>query len=79
MNMRAKLKLVAIEKTETSETLHFRAVSKKEGYPNDGRDENNSYALWTPQADLKMVITNPALSGKFSPGEEFYIDFTQAH
>ena len=56
----------------------FSAVCKSDGYPSDGTDENNSYAKWTPTADLTMAVTNPALLGKIVEGEEYYLDFTKA-
>lgn len=75
--MRAKMKVTGVGPNNGSnEELFFRAVSKSDGYPADGSDENNSYARWTPSAELKMTITNPELFGKFSVGQEFYVDFT---
>ena len=75
--MRAKMKVASINyHSDSCETLEFHAVCKNDGYPSDGSDENNTYALWTPTADLKMCITNPALTGKFEVGQEFYVDFT---
>ncbi len=77
--MRAKMRVAAVtHQSDTFEELAFSAVSKKDGYPADGSDENNTYATWTPTAELKMSITNPALIGKFTVGEEFYVDFTKA-
>jgi hypothetical protein len=82
--MRAKMKVVFTKKHETGgpdggfEELEFNAVCKKDGYPADGSDENNSFAKWTPTASLKMYITNPALAGQFFEGQEFYVDFTLA-
>lgn len=77
MKMRAKLKLHSIAKfSDDCETLNFSAVCKSEGYPSDGSDENNTFAKWTPSADLKLCVTNPALVGAFKVGEEFYVDFT---
>ena len=77
--MRAKLKVSNIEKcNEDYESLTFSAVSRSDGYPEDGSDENNTFAKWTPTAELKMSITNPMLIGKFSEGQEFYVDFTSA-
>ena len=77
--MRAKMRVSKVENfgAATSERLTFNAVSKSDGYPSDGSDENNSYALWTPTAELIMCITNPNLVGKFSIGQEFYVDFTE--
>lgn len=75
--MRAKLYVQSITRHEKSETLKFSAVSAK-SYPNDGTDENNTFAKWTPSANLEMTITNPELIGKFNPGQQFYVDFTPA-
>lgn len=74
-NMRAKLKVTNIVKHEASERLTFGAVYKN-GYPPDGSDEDNTFAKWTPQADLTMTINNPALLGKFEVGQAFYVDFS---
>jgi hypothetical protein len=76
--MRAKLKVESVTKTEGNEILKMRAVCKLGGYPNDGTDEDNTFALWTPGATLEMFITNPALYGKIKPGQKFYVDFTLA-
>jgi hypothetical protein len=80
--MRAKMKISTITKygrvegkTE-SVTLKFNAVSASQ-YPADGSDEDNSFAKWTPNADLNMVITNPDLLDKFDAGQTFYVDFTK--
>lgn len=81
--MRAKLKVNDItshateEGGKTSETINFSAVAAN-GYPADGSDENNTFARFTPSADLKIQITNPALFDKFAVGEQFYVDFTKA-
>jgi len=74
--MRAKMKVSKVESFETCQILSFRAVHKSDGpYPPDGRDENNSFARWTPSADLTMTVTNPELFGKITEGEEYYLDF----
>ena len=41
-----------------------------------GSPEDNSYAAATPCATLNITIENPALVGKFKPGDTFYVDFT---
>lgn len=76
--MRAKMRVSNIEKLGEGETLHFSAVCKNDGYPADGSDENNSFARWTPTAELKMHVNNPALVGQFQIGQTFYVDFTEA-
>lgn len=74
--MRAKMRVASVVKYDTTETLKFNAVCKSSGYPADGSDEDNSFARWTPSAELTMQITNPALAGKFAEGDTFYVDFT---
>lgn len=74
--MRAKMKVVSVQASGNCENIKLSAVCKKEGYPDDGSDENNSFARWTPTANLDMTITNPDLLGKITEGQEFYLDFT---
>lgn len=76
--MRAKMKVSKVEQFETCENLTFNAVCKSGSYPEDGSDEDNTFAKFTPTAELKMSITNPALLGKIKPGQKFYVDFTLA-
>jgi hypothetical protein len=60
----------------TSENVSFGAVAKSGAYPEDGSDEDNTYARWSPSASCSISIANPALFGKFKPGQKFYVDFT---
>lgn len=61
---------------DTQETLTFGAVCAN-GYDNDGLDEDNTFAQFTPSAQLTMLIANPALLGEFKIGQTFYVDFTE--
>ncbi len=83
--MRAKMRVTfvqdlhhGVDGAKNGETLTLAAVYPKSAYPEDGRDENHSYARWTPQADFRMTVQNPALFGQFKAGDEFYVDFTRA-
>jgi len=76
--MRAKLKLISVTSGENHEALKFTAVAKTGAYPEDGSDEDNTYAKFSPQASLDITITNPELVGKFKPGEKYYVDFSSA-
>lgn len=85
--MRAKLQVGFVQegfayagepKGKCNETLSMHGVCKKDGYPADGIDEDNTFARWSPQVDLKIAIANPALWGKFKVGDKFYVDFTPA-
>lgn len=78
-SMRAKMYITQVEKfgePATQERVHFAAVAKKEGYGNDGLDEDNTYAKFSPSGDLHLTIANPALLGVYQPGQKFYLDFT---
>jgi len=77
MKIRAKLRLDKVEQFETCEVLAFSAVGAS-NYPVDGVHEDNTYCKFTPSAELRMTVTNPALLGKFKPGERYYVDFTLA-
>lgn len=74
--MRAKMVVTEVTGNTTCENLKMRAVCKSDGYPADGKDENNSFATWTPSADLSMCVTNPELIGQYKTGDTFYVDFT---
>ncbi len=82
--MRAKLQAHFVyenkdaEGTKFSETISMHAVARKDGYPADGADEDNTYAKWSPQAEFKITIANPTLWGKINTGDKFYVDFTKA-
>ena len=76
--MRAKLRIASVTQHESGETLKMEAVGLPGAYPEDGSDEDNTFAKFTPSASLEMFIANPALFGKFDPGQKFYVDFTEA-
>jgi len=75
--MRAKMTIVDLVKTENGQQLTMQAISKSAAYPDDGSDEDNSFAMFTPSASVEMQINNPALSGKFHVNQVFYVDFTE--
>lgn len=81
MNMRAKLRVSKVDdypniEAPTQTVLLFNAVGASQ-YPEDGADEDNTFARFTPAAHLTMTITNPALVGTFKVGDKFYVDFTK--
>jgi hypothetical protein len=70
-SMRAKFTIESINSTEYGDQVKF--VAK---YDCKNSPEDNSYSKYTPSADASLSITNPALIGKFKPGQQFYVDFT---
>lgn len=83
--MRAKLQVGFVaqhfsdpERTKVSSealTMHAVCATKYEG---EGADEDNTYARYSPSAQLTINIANPELFGKFKAGDRFYVDFTPA-
>lgn len=75
--MRAKVYVSGIEKySAESESIKFSGIPKKGQYPNDGLDEDNTFAKFSPSVHFNINITNPALIGKFNLGDKMYVDFT---
>lgn len=75
--MRAKMKLNLVDaQWGDQERLVFNAVTTK-GYDATGLDEDNTYAKFSPSANLSITVANPALLGRFRPGQTFYVDFTE--
>lgn len=82
--MRAKFQVSMVQEhfygeagAKSQETVTFHAVAASK-YPEDGSDENNTYAKFSPGANCSINIANPALFGKFAHGDCFYVDFTPA-
>lgn len=82
--MRAKMyvfsvkKNIGVDEPYQTEELMMYAVAKTGPYPQDGSDEDNTYAKFSPMGQLMLTIANPALFGKFKAGQKFYVDFTEA-
>lgn len=75
--MRAKFKIVSVNRTEHAENLTMIPVSKSTAYPADGSDEDNTYAKFSPSGKLELSVANPALFGTLHPGDTYYLDFTK--
>ena len=39
---------------------------------------NESWAKYTPQGEIKMLINNPSAAAKFELGKQYFVDFTPA-
>lgn len=75
--MRAKMKLMHVERSEHADILTFKCVPAKsyEGAPG-GVHEDNVFSKFSPTGEFKIHCTNPALLGKFQPGDTYYFDAT---
>jgi hypothetical protein len=76
--MRAKMQVQSVTRQQGSEQLKLSAVCGKAPFGKEGESKDNTYARWTPSGELSLTVTNPALLGKFNPGQKFYLDFTEA-
>src|SRR4051812_38443015 len=77
--MRAKLRIGTVHLHQGGqESLELHGVSKSTPYGDDGLDEDNTFAKFSPSVGLQITIANPALLGKFKPGQTFYVDFIPA-
>jgi hypothetical protein len=82
--MRAKLQVGFVQEhfngpggAKSQETLSMHAVSASK-YVADGSDEDNTYARFSPGANLVINVANPALWDQFKVGDKYYVDFTPA-
>lgn len=82
--MRAKLQVGVVQEcfygkdnAKSAEVLSMHAVCAPK-YDESGLDEDNTFAKFSPIADFKLTIANPALWGKFQVGDKMYVDFTPA-
>lgn len=72
MTVRAKFKVVKVTETEGGlKTANLQPVM-------GGSDENKEFFKWTPTGAIDLGTMNPAAADQFTPGKEFYVDFTPA-
>ena len=71
--VRAKFKCTAVTTFEGgAEKVELSPVYGKDGTP------NAQWSKWTPSGACWLQITNPDACGKFKPGVEYFLDFTEA-
>jgi len=75
--MRAKLVVRSVDGYGTYQAVRFSAVTGDKPFGPEGESEDNTFARYTPSAELSMSITNPNLIGKIRIGDTFYVDFTK--
>lgn len=72
MTVRAKFKVTQI--TESEGGLKTAVLAAVHG----GSPENTEFFKWTPNASISLSTMNPAAAEQFTPGKQFYVDFTAA-
>lgn len=79
--MRAKFYVVSVDRAVghdggvSAERVKFAAVCPP-SFDKDGLHEDSTFSRYSPQASCEILINNPALHGKYAPGQKFYVDFT---
>ena len=72
MNVRAKFKVRRVPKFEgDGAKVILTAV-------HSGSEENKTFFKYTPSASIDLQTVNPEAAAQFTPGKEFYVDFTEA-
>jgi hypothetical protein len=74
--MRAKMRVESVTPIGNTEQVNFRCVAKSTAYPEDGSDEDNTFAKFSPSGSAGIQIANPALIGQYAVGDTYYVDFT---
>ncbi len=74
--MRAKVRCSSVIVHETCDEVEFNPVCKSTSYGDDGLDEDNTFAKYSPSGSFKLTIANPELLGKYRPGQVYYVDFS---
>lgn len=82
MSVRAKFRVTSITETEANRTneagekVFQKTVKLSPVYGNN--EENKRFFESTPTGFMELGILNANASNQFTPGKEFYVDFTAA-
>lgn len=81
--MNARLLVIGVGPTPKSEgacqEIEMMAVGPDGTYPDTGLDPDSTFSKWTPSANLKMSIANPALFDAIARGDKFAVEFVRIH
>ena len=68
---RAKFKVEEVTQSTQGHSVRLTPVT-------GGSPENESFFKWTPWGDIKIGTINAEAAANFTPGKQFYVDFTPA-
>lgn len=70
--VRAKFKVQSVTESEGGlKTANLTPVTS-------GSPENEQFFKWTPGGQIQLGTINPTAAEQFTPGRQFYVDFTPA-
>ena len=72
MSVRAKLQVDTVTQTTSGSTVKLVPVT-------NGSKENEQFFSYTPFGAIEIATVNKEAAAQFSPGDEFYVDFTKAN
>jgi hypothetical protein len=71
MSVRAKFKVESVTAFEGGNSkVTLRPVTS-------GSEENKTFYKWTPSGSIELSAINETAAAEFTPGAEFYVDFTK--
>jgi hypothetical protein len=71
MTVRAKFKVEEVTHSTNGHAVKLSPVSS-------GSTENEQFFKWTPWGEIKIGTINADAAAEFTPGKQFYVDFTPA-
>ncbi|AOY88635.1 hypothetical protein BKP64_10895 [Marinobacter salinus] len=71
MSVRAKFKVESVTKFDNGNSVKLSPVTS-------GSEENESFFHYTPFGTIEIGTINENAAADFTPGAEFYVDFTKA-
>ena len=79
MLMKAKMQVSQVtDFGSNTQEVKMVPVCGSQPYGPNGESEDNTFARYSPSGELRLIITNPDLTGKLKPGQKLYLDFTEA-
>ncbi len=69
--VRAKFKVEEVTQSTQGHSVRLTPVS-------GGSLENEQFFKWTPWGEIKIGTINAEAAAQFTPGTQFYVDFTPA-
>ena len=69
MKARTKFKVISVKKTTDGGAIKLEPVAI-------GSPENEEFFKYTPGGSIDLLIVNNTAVEVFSPGKEYYVDFT---
>jgi hypothetical protein len=69
--VRAKFKVEEVTQSTQGYSVRLTPVS-------GGSPENESFFKWTPWGEIKIGTINVEAAANFTPGKQFYVDFSPA-